>query len=69
MQPFLSSIHKFLQDHARPPLALGPLVAGVRKALEKCQRDENFTPKRLPLPTPVALSIPEGTEHMIPLVH
>jgi len=49
MQPYLSAINKFLQDHARPPVALGPLVSGVRKGLEKCQRDDNPTPERLPL--------------------
>ena len=27
MQPYLSSINKYLQDHALPPVALGPLVA------------------------------------------
>ena len=43
MQPYLSAINKFLQDHARPPVALGPLVSGVRKGLEKCQRDSTPT--------------------------
>ena len=69
MQPYLSAINKFLQDHARPPVALGPLVSGVRKGLEKCQRDASPTPERLPLPAPVALSILEGAEHMLTLVH
>jgi len=68
MQPYLSAINKFLQDHARPPVALGPLVLGVRKGLEKCQRDDNLTPERLPLSAPVALSILDGDEHMLPLV-
>ena len=27
LQPYLSSINKYLQDHALPPVALGPLVA------------------------------------------
>jgi hypothetical protein len=44
MQPYLSAIHKFLQDHARPLVDLGPLVSGVRKGLDKCQRDESPTP-------------------------
>ena len=69
MQPYLCAIDKFLQDHARSLVALGPLVTCVRKGLEKCQRDENSTPERLPLPAPVALSILEGAEHMIPSVH
>jgi len=68
MQPYLSAINKFLQDYARPPVALGHLVSGVRKGLEKCQRDNNPTPERLPLPAPVAMSILEGAEHLLPLV-
>ena len=69
MQPYLSAINKFLQDHARPPVALGPLVSGVRKGLEKCQRDASLAPERLPLPAPVAMSILEGAEYMLSLVH
>ena len=67
-QPYLSAISMFLQDPTRPPEALGPLVSGVRKGLEKCHRDINPTPKRSPLPTPVAMSILEGAEHLLPLV-
>ncbi len=33
LQPYLSAINRYLQDHARAPVALGPLVAGVRKGL------------------------------------
>ncbi len=69
LQPYLFAINKFLQDNARPPGALGPLVLGVRKGLEKCQRDGNPTTKRLLLPAPVALSILEGVDHMLPSVH
>ena len=69
MHPYLSAISKFLQDHARPSVALGPLVSSVRKALEKCQRDASPTLERLPRPAPMALSIQEGAEHMPPLVH
>ncbi len=69
MQPYLSAINKFLQDHARPLVALGPVVLGVRKSLEKCQRDEDPTPERLPLPASVAMSILEGAEHMLSSVH
>jgi len=68
MQPYLSTINKFLQDHARLPVAIDPLVSSVRKGLEKCQRDENPNPERLPLPAPVAMSILEGAEHMLPSV-
>jgi hypothetical protein len=68
MQPYLSAINKFLQNHARPPVALGPLVSGVRKGLEKCQRGNNPTPGRLPLPAPVAMPVLEGAEHLLPLI-
>jgi len=68
LQPNLSTIKKFLQDHARPSVALGPLVSGVRKGLEKCHRDDNPTPERLPLPAPVALSILEGAENPLPML-
>ena len=51
MQPYLFVVNKFLQDHARPQVALGPLVSGVRKGLEKYQRDENPTPERTPTTT------------------
>ena len=44
MQPCLSAINKFLQDHAHPLVAIGPMVASLRKGLEKCQRDKNPTP-------------------------
>ena len=33
LHPYLSAINRYLQDHAREPVALGPLVAGVRKGL------------------------------------
>jgi hypothetical protein len=35
MQSYLSAVNGFLQDHARPPVALGPLVSGVRKGPKK----------------------------------
>jgi hypothetical protein len=59
VKPYLSSINKYLQDHALPPVALGPLVSGVRKGLENCQEDMRRLPQRLPLPAPVALEILE----------
>ncbi len=68
MQPCLSAINKFRQDHTRPPVALGPLVTCVQKGLEKCQWYENPTAERIPLPAPVALSILKGNEHLLPSV-
>ncbi len=69
MQPFLSANNKFLKDNGRLSVALAPLVSGVRKGFEKCQRDENPTLECLPLPAPMALSIMEGAECMLPSVH
>jgi hypothetical protein len=36
LQPYLSAINKFLLDHGKPPVALGPMVAGVRLGLANC---------------------------------
>ncbi len=57
LHPYLSSIKKYLQNHALPPVALGPLVLGVRKGLANCQEDLAPLLQRLPLPAPVALEI------------
>ena len=65
LTPYLSAINRFLQDHARPPVALGPLVAGVRKGLMNCQNDTAPLPERLPLPAPVALAILELGESLL----
>jgi hypothetical protein len=59
LTPYLSAISKFLQDNALPPVALGSLVAGVRKGLTNYQVDIARLPERLPLPAPVALAILE----------
>jgi len=64
LQPYLSFINKFLQDHALPPVALGPLVPGVDKGLDNCQEDLDPLPQRLPLPAPVALEILELAESL-----
>lgn len=66
LQPYLSAINKFLQDHGREPVALGSLVGDVRKGLRNCQHD--LTPKavRVPLPAPVALSYLRLAEEMAP---
>jgi hypothetical protein len=66
LTPYLSAINRFLQDHALPPVALGPLVAGVRKGLMNCQTDTAPLPERLPLPAPVALAILELGEKLLP---
>ena len=65
LQPYLSAINRFLQDHARPPVALGPLVTGVRKGLAQCQVDTLPLPERVPLPAPVALAILELAEGLL----
>ena len=50
LKPYLFYINKYLQDHAIPPVALGPLVSRVRKGLVNCQEDLAPLPQRLPLP-------------------
>ena len=64
MQPYLSSINMYMQNHALPPVALRPLVSGVRKGLENCQQDMAPLPQRLPLPAPVALEVLELTKSL-----
>ena len=64
MQSYLYSINKYLQDHALPPVALGPLVSRVWKGLEICQEDLAHLPQRLPLSAPVALEILELAESL-----
>ncbi len=55
----------YLEDHALPPVALGPLVAGVRKGLMNYQTDTAPLPKRPSLPAPVALTILELGEKLL----
>ena len=33
LQPYLSAINRFLSDHARAPMALGPMISSSRKGL------------------------------------
>ena len=65
LQFYLSAINRYLQDHARPPIALGPLVSGVRKGIENNQEDTDPHPKRVPLPAPVAGAILELAEQLL----
>jgi hypothetical protein len=69
LQPYLSAMNKFLMDHGRPPVALGPLIDGVRKGLANCQRDLAPTPGRFPLPAPVALAILAKAKALLKVVH
>ena len=59
LTPYLSAINTFLQDLALPPVALAPLVAGVRRWLMNCQADTAPVPEKMPLPAPIALAILE----------
>jgi hypothetical protein len=47
LQPYLSAINKFIIDHGKPSVALGPLVSGVRAGLANCHEDLDPTPERL----------------------
>ena len=44
LQPYLFAINKFLLDHGKLPIALGPMIDGVHKGLAYCQRDMAPTP-------------------------
>jgi hypothetical protein len=68
LQPYLSTINKFLLDHGKPPVALGPMITGVSKGLANCQRDLVPTLERLPLPVLVALAIREKAERLLKIV-
>ena len=37
LQPYMSAINRFLEDHGRAPTALGPIVTSVRRGLSHCQ--------------------------------
>ena len=69
LQPYLYAINIRLMDHTIPPVALGPLVTGVRKGLSNCQEDSQPRPQRLPLPAPVALTILALAERLLFTVH
>ncbi len=69
MQPYLSAINKLLLDHALPPVALGPLVTGVRKGLSNCQERSQPRPQRVPLPAPVNLAILALAKRLLLIVH
>ncbi len=62
-------MNRLLHDHALPPVALGPLVARVRKGLENCQKDTRPLPNLLALPDPVVLAILDLAERLLPTVH
>jgi len=64
LQPYLFSINKYLQDHALPPVALGPLVSGDHKELANCKEDMAPLPQQLPLPATVSLEILELAENL-----
>jgi hypothetical protein len=57
IQPYLSIINLFLSDHARAPMALGPMITNVKKGLASCHQDLVPTPELVPIPAPVALAI------------
>ncbi len=65
LQPYLSAVNNFLLDHAKPPVALGLMVSGVRNGLANCQTNLAPTAERLPLPAPVALAILEKAELLL----
>jgi hypothetical protein len=69
LQPYLSAINKFLLDHGKPPVVMGPLIDGVLNSMANCQLNLPPTLERVALPTPVALAILEKAEALIKVVH
>jgi hypothetical protein len=57
LQPYFSAVSKFFRDHQREPIAVGELLADVRRGLEMLQHRLLPIAARLPLPAPVALDI------------
>jgi hypothetical protein len=68
LQPSLSSISKYLEEHALQPVALGPLVSRVRNYLANGQEDLVPLLQRLPLPATMALGILEFAEGLLQMV-
>ncbi len=68
LHPYRSAINRLLLDNALPPVAIGPLVSGVRKSLSNCQEDSQPRPQCLPLPAPVAFVILELPERLLLIV-
>ena len=50
LQPYLSAVNRFLGNHGVQPVALGLLVASVRRGLAGAQVDTQEPPLRVPLP-------------------
>jgi hypothetical protein len=57
VQPYFSAVNKYFRDHQRQPIAVGELLADVRRGLEMLQHRLVPADTRLPLPAPVALDI------------
>ena len=57
LQPYLSAINRYLEDHGLPGVAKGLLIAKTRKGLALTQVDTRPRPRRVALPAEVALRI------------
>lgn len=57
LQPYLSAINRFLQDHGRAPVAQGPIISDARRGLRNSQIDLSPQAARVALPAPVAHKI------------
>ena len=54
LQPYLSSVNKFLRDHLLDPVASGALVVAARKGFKRLQVDLTPAPVRVALPASMA---------------
>ena len=61
-QPYLSAINRYMQDHQREPVALGPLVVDAVAGVAGLQQPLQEPSKRAPLPASVAKAIHDQAE-------
>ena len=57
MQPYLSAINRYLQDHQRQPVAMGPMVVDAQAGLAGLQVPLVEPTRRAALPAVVAKQI------------
>jgi hypothetical protein len=58
LQPYFSTVNKFVRDHQHEPIVVGKLLVDARRGLELRHERLTNADAQLPLPTPLALQIP-----------
>jgi hypothetical protein len=64
IQPYFSAMKKYFRDHNFLPFPVGDLLADARRGLEVRQQRLGMTDTRLPLPTPVTMSLLHAADSM-----